>query len=232
MLDFDLHKLLLAASVWVAPILFAVTLHEAAHGWVASKLGDNTAKMMGRVTFNPLKHIDPIGTILLPAALLIMSGGKYMFGFAKPVPVNFHNLRRPRRDMILVAAAGPAANIAIAITAALLLHVGAYAPPEYQGWISANLINALWINVVFAVFNLMPLPPLDGGRIAVGLLPRPLSTWLAGVERFGFLVLIAILFILPWIGDTIGVNLNVLWWLVGVPAEFVTDVIATITGLK
>lgn len=231
-MDFDLYKLLHAASIWVVPILLAVTLHEAAHGWVASKLGDNTAKLMGRVTFNPLKHIDPIGTILLPAALLIMSGGKYMFGFAKPVPVNFHNLRHPRRDMILVAAAGPGANILIAIAAALLLHVGAFAPREYQGWISANLVNALWINVVFAVFNLMPLPPLDGGRIAVGLLPRPFSDWLAGVERFGFLVLIFILFILPWIGDMVGMDLNVLWWLVGVPAEFVTDVIASITGLK
>lgn len=232
MMDIDLHQLLVAASVWVVPILLAVTLHEAAHGWVAFKLGDDTAKRMGRVTFNPFKHIDLFGTIILPAALLFMSGGKYMFGFAKPVPVNFHNLRHPRRDMILVAAAGPGANLAIATVSALLLNFGAYAPDQYQAWVSMNLFNSLWINVVLAVFNLMPLPPLDGGRIAVGLLPQPFSRWLAGVERYGFLVLIFILFILPWIGGKVGMDLNVLWWLVGVPAQFLTDVIATVTGLK
>ncbi len=232
MMDIDFHQLLVAASVWVVPILLAVTLHEAAHGWVAFKLGDNTAKMMGRVTFNPFKHIDLFGTILLPAALLLMSGGKYMFGFAKPVPVNFHNLGHPRRDMILVAAAGPVTNILIATTAALLLHLGKYAPGPYQAWVTMNLFNALWINVVFAVFNLIPLPPLDGGRIAVGLLPQPFSSWLAGVERVGFLVLIFVLFALPWIGGKLGMDLNVLWWLVGIPAQYLTDVIATVVGLK
>lgn len=232
MFDFDLYQLLVAASVWVVPILLAVTLHEAAHGWVASKLGDNTAKLQGRVTFNPFKHIDLFGTILLPAAMLLMSGGQYMFGFAKPVPVNFNNLRRPRRDMILVAAAGPATNILIAVAAALLLNFGTSVPEPYQAWVMMNLFNALWINVVFAVFNLMPLPPLDGGRIAVGLLPAPFSYWLARVERFGFMVLIFVLFVLPWIGGKIGVNLNMLWWLVGVPAQFLTDIIATVTGLK
>lgn len=232
MFNFDLYQLLVAASVWVLPILLAVTLHEAAHGWVASKLGDNTAKLQGRVTFNPFKHIDLFGTVLLPAAMLLMSGGQYMFGFAKPVPVNFNNLRRPRRDMILVAAAGPATNILIAVAAALLLHLGDSVPAPYQSWVTMNLFNALWINVVFAVFNLMPLPPLDGGRIAVGLLPAPFSYWLARVERFGFMVLIFVLFALPWIGGKIGVDLNVLWWLVGVPAQFLTDIIATVTGLK
>lgn len=232
MFDFDLYQLLVAASVWVMPILLAVTLHEAAHGWVASKLGDNTAKLQGRVTFNPFKHIDLFGTILLPAAMLLMSGGQYMFGFAKPVPVNFNNLRRPRRDMILVAAAGPVTNILIALAAGLLLHLGPSVPDQYQAWFTMNLFNALWINVVFAVFNLMPLPPLDGGRIAVGLLPAPFSYWLARVERFGFMVLIFVLFVLPWIGGKIGVDLNVLWWLVGVPAQFLTDIIATVTGLK
>ena len=149
MFDFDLYQLLVAASVWVVPILLAVTLHEAAHGWVASKLGDNTAKMLGRVTFNPFKHIDLFGTVLLPAAMLLMSGGQYMFGFAKPVPVNFNNLRRPRRDMILVAAAGPATNILIAVAAALLLNFGTSVPEPYRAWVTMNLLNALWINVVF-----------------------------------------------------------------------------------
>ena len=232
MMDIDLHALLIAASVWVVPILLAVTLHEAAHGWVAYKLGDDTAKRMGRVTFNPFKHIDLFGTILLPAALLLMSGGKYMFGFAKPVPVNFDSLRRPRRDMILVAAAGPATNLMIAVIAAFLLNLGTYVPEPYQAWVAMNLFNALWINVVFAVFNLIPLPPLDGGRIAVGLLPQPFSGWLAGLERVGFLVLIFVLFVLPWIGGTVGLDVNVLWWLVGIPAQFVTDLIATLAGLK
>lgn len=232
MLDFDLHKFLVAASVWAIPILLAITMHEAAHGWVASKLGDNTAKAMGRVTFNPFKHIDLFGTILLPVALLIMSGGQYMFGFAKPVPVNFHNLRSPRRDMILVAAAGPGANILIATASALLLHVARFVPDPYVAFVASNLANLLMINVILAVFNLIPIPPLDGGRIAVGLLPRPFSLWLAKLERFGFLIIIFALFILPWIGDKINVNLNVVWWAVLVPSQFVIDVIVTITGVK
>ena len=232
MLDFDFQKFLFAASVWVIPILLAITMHEAAHGWMASKLGDDTAKNMGRVTFNPFKHIDLFGTILLPAALLLMSGGQYMFGFAKPVPVNFHNLRRPRRDMILVAAAGPGANILIAILSALLLHVAFKLPEAYVAFAGANLANLLMINVILAVFNLFPIPPLDGGRIAVGLLPQPLSGWLARLERFGFLIILFALFILPWIGDKINVNLNVVWWAVLVPSQFVIDVIVTITGVK
>lgn len=232
MLDFDFHKFLLTASVWVLPILLAITMHEAAHGWVASKLGDNTAKSLGRVTFNPFKHIDLFGTILLPAALLVMSGGQYMFGFAKPVPVNFHNLRSPRRDMILVAAAGPGANILIAVVSALLLHVAFRLPDPYAAFAGANLANMLMINIILAVFNLFPIPPLDGGRIAVGLLPRPFSLWLAKLERFGFLIIIFALFILPWIGDKINVNLNVVWWAVLVPSQFLIDVIVTITGVK
>jgi len=232
MMDFDPYQFLLIASVWVIPVILAVTLHEAAHGWVASKLGDDTALRMGRVTFNPIKHIDLFGTILMPAGLLLLSGGQFMFGFAKPVPVNFMRLRHPRRDMILVAAAGPGANLLIATTAALLLHVAHFAPESMIAWTAQNLINALQVNIILAVFNLLPLPPLDGGRIAVGLLPQPFSGMLARLERAGFGVLIFLLFILPWIGDKIGLDLNVLRILVLVPAQAVMDIIVTITGIK
>jgi len=232
MMDFDLYRFLFVASVWVIPIILAVTLHEAAHGWVASKLGDDTALRMGRVTFNPIKHIDMFGTILMPAGLLLLSGGQFMFGFAKPVPVNFMRLRSPRRDMILVAAAGPGANLLIATIAALLLHVAHFVPDSMISWTAQNLINALQVNIILAVFNLLPLPPLDGGRIAVGLLPQPFSGMLAKLERAGFGVLIFLLFILPWIGDKIGVDLNVLHVLVLIPAQAVMDIIITVTGIK
>ena len=231
-MGFDLQSLLAGIMVWAMPILLAITLHEAAHGWVASKLGDDTAKNMGRVTFNPFKHIDKFGTIILPAGLLLLSGGQYMFGFAKPVPVNFNNLRNPRRDMILVAGAGPATNFLLAIAAGVLLHMAPYLPDSYIPLVAENLRNLLFANVIFGVFNLIPLPPLDGGRIAVGLLPRPFSYWLARVERFGFLIIIFVFFALPWIGQKLNLDLNVLWWLVWVPTMFVVDIIATITGLN
>lgn len=232
MMDFDPYEVMLIASVWVVPIVLAVTLHEAAHGWVASKLGDDTARRMGRVTFNPLKHIDLFGTILMPAGLLLLSGGQFMFGFAKPVPVNFFRLFNPRRDMILVAAAGPGANILIAIVSAALLHLAHFLPDSTVPWVAQNLVNSLQVNVILAMFNLMPLPPLDGGRIAVGLLPQPFSGMLARLERAGFAILIFLLFVLPWIGGKIGVNLNVLHALVLVPSQFVLDIIVTITGIK
>lgn len=232
MMDFDLYYFLFVASVWVVPVLLAVTLHEAAHGWVASKLGDDTALRMGRVTFNPLKHIDLFGTLLLPAMLLILSGGQFMFGFAKPVPVNFFRLNHPRRDMILVAAAGPGVNILIATVSALLLHVAHLAPDMMAPWVAENLFNSLQINVILAMFNLLPLPPLDGGRIAVGLLPQPFSGMLARLERMGFAILMFGLFILPWIGGNIGVDLNVFRTLVLVPAQALMNLIVTLTGIK
>ena len=159
------------ATTWIIPVLVAITFHEAAHGFAAHLLGDDTAWRLGRVSFNPLKHIDPVGTILLPGILLLVHS-PFLFGYAKPVPVNFRALRNPRRDMVLVAAAGPAMNIALAVVAALLFHLVGYLPPTLTPWVTENLKNGLIINVVLAVFNLFPIPPLDGGRILVGFFQR------------------------------------------------------------
>jgi len=217
-------------TTWILPALVAITLHEAAHGWMASRLGDDTALRLGRVTFNPLKHVDPFGTVILPAMLLLVSGGRMMFGFAKPVPVNFGRLRHPRRDMVLVAAAGPGINIAMAVVAAaLVVHLPAD-PSELLEWIGYNLFNAMWINVLLAVFNMLPLPPLDGGRVAVGLLPNALARPLASLEPYGFFIILGLVFILPMLGRQIGVELSVMDWLVIRPAEWISRLIFGLVG--
>jgi Zn-dependent protease len=218
-------------SVWAIPAIIAITFHEAAHGFVAWRLGDDTAYRMGRVTFNPFRHIDPFGTILLPA-LLLLSGTRFLFGWAKPVPVNFGRLNRPRRDMILVAAAGPVTNLLLAIASGFLIHVAELFPVMIAGWAIVNLQNSIIINTVLAVFNMLPLPPLDGGRVAVGLLPRPLARPLARLERYGMLLIIAFVFILPLLGREIGVNLNIFSWLVGAPVRYLIDSIAMLTGIQ
>src|SRR4026209_1905164 len=187
---------LYVASTWVIPLVIAITFHEASHGYVARLCGDDTAWRLGRVTFNPLKHIDPFGTILLPALLLLIRS-PVLFGYAKPVPVNFRALRNPRRDSIWVAAAGPVMNLALATLAALALHLLIFLPDAVRPWIAENLKNALIINVLLAIFNLLPLPPLDGGRIAVGVLPDALASPLARLEPYGLIILIGMLFILP-----------------------------------
>ena len=216
------------ASTWIAPVLIAITLHEAAHGYVAWRLGDDTAKRLGRVTFNPLRHVDPYGTIVIPALLLSFSN--FVFGWAKPVPVDFSRLERPRRDMVWVAAAGPAVNIALATASAVLMHLVPLLPTAVERWTFENLQNSIVINLVLAVFNLLPLPPLDGGRIAVGLLPLPLARPLARMERFGLFVIIGVLFILPYAGQEFGVDLNVFPWLIGEPVRFLMGVIAGLAG--
>lgn len=219
-------------SVWALPVLFAVTLHEAAHGWMAWRLGDDTAKRLGRVTFNPLRHIDPLGTVVLPVMLLLASGGRMMFGFAKPVPVNFRGLRRPRRDMVLVAIAGPATNLILAIVAAALLHTLGLFNGTLRDWVSMNLQAAVWINLLLAVFNMIPIPPLDGGRVAVGLLPWRLSIRLARLERAGIPIILGAVFILPWIGDKMGLDLNIFWWLVGIPTSVLESVLYRLVGIQ
>ncbi len=227
----DTSSIIFTVSIWTLPILLAVTMHEAAHGWAAWKLGDDTAKRMGRVTFNPLRHIDLFGTVLLPALLLFASGGRMMFGFAKPVPVDFSRLKRPRRDMILVALAGPATNLLIAFAAAGLFHGLTFFAGDLQRWLGYNLANTVWINVLLFVFNMLPLPPLDGGRVAVGLLPPSLGYRLARLERAGIMIILIALFVLPWIGGKLGVDLNVFWWLVGGPAEYLSSVVYAVTGV-
>jgi Zn-dependent protease len=217
------------ATIWVIPLIIAITFHEAAHGVVAYMLGDQTAWRLGRVSFNPLTHIDPVGTIFLPAFLLL-ARSPFLFGYAKPVPVNFRALHHPRRDMVLVAAAGPATNIALAIVAALGFHIVRYLPASAAQWVAANLKNALIINVVLAIFNMFPLPPLDGGRIAVGVLPPSLAGAIARLEPYGMLILIGLLIVLPMLGTQLGLDLSVVSRFIAISSRAIIDAILRVTG--
>jgi Zn-dependent protease len=218
-----------SVSVWVLPVVIAITFHEAAHGFVAHRLGDNTAWQLGRVSFNPLKHIDPFGTLLLPA-ILLLSNSPFLFGYAKPVPVNFRALRHPRLDMVWVALAGPATNIALALGAAAALHLLGLVPENAAQWIFDNLKNALVINVVLAVFNMLPLPPLDGGRVAVGLLPNVLAVPLSRLEPYGMLILIGLLILLPILGAQLGLNLDVISSILRTVTGYVIRLLLVVTG--
>jgi Zn-dependent protease len=179
-------------AVYALPVLFAITVHEAAHGYVAKHFGDLTAEKQGRITLNPLKHIDPIGTILLP--ILTMMLGGILFGWAKPVPVNFANLRNPKKDMLWVAAAGPISNFCMAIFWAMMFSLSNYMPNAAVNFLAIMSMAGISINIVLMVLNLLPMPPLDGGRIAVSLLPMPWAIKLARLERYGFPILIVLMF--------------------------------------
>ncbi|HKJ82865.1 MAG TPA: site-2 protease family protein [Mariprofundaceae bacterium] len=191
----DINSIIHSISIWALPVIFAVVFHEVAHGWVADRLGDDTARWMGRLTLNPIKHIDPVGTILIPI-LLVVVGSHFLFGYAKPVPIDFRKLRDPKRDMVWVAAAGPVTNLILACVSAVILSL-ATTLPMGMAWLAQPVAlmaqASILINMVLCVFNLLPLPPLDGGRVAVGLLPGPMGYQLSRLEPFGFMIIVVLL---------------------------------------
>ena len=189
----EIGNIIQKIAVYLLPMLFAITVHEAAHGYAAKYFGDSTAEKLGRITLNPLKHIDPFGTVILPLLLFFSSAGAFSFGWAKPVPVNFNNLRNPKKDMLWVAAAGPATNFIMAIFWAMTASMLNFFPKSAAVFISEMCYAGIGINLALMILNLIPMPPLDGGRIAVSLLPNHLAIKLAQVEKYGFLILIALM---------------------------------------
>ncbi|MCX7184752.1 MAG: site-2 protease family protein [Nitrosospira sp.] len=212
-------------AIWALPVILAITLHEAAHGYVARYFGDLTAHAQGRISLNPMRHIDPMGTILVPLVLFTLSkltvGTGFLFGWAKPVPVNFGNLRRPKYDMLWVAAAGPGANLFMAFLWALVMKLGLSMPDSELSKPMLLMGEAgIEINVILMVLNLLPLPPLDGGRMAVSLLPHRLAYHFARIEPYGFMILLLLLFT------------GMLGTIIGPLIMFTVQMVAMLTGLK
>ena len=203
------------------PIILAIVLHELAHGYAAYRLGDNTAKIYGRLTLNPLKHIDPFGSLLLPA-LLYFSHAGFMFGWAKPVPVNFNNLKNSKRDLIIVSAAGIVINLVLAIISALLLKAISFLPQSTaQGILGLFFLNMVVFNVVLAIFNALPIPPLDGSKILFGWVNKPWAQRYVNSERAGLIAIVLLAFILPAIGQSLGFNLNIFGIILLKSAKFI-----------
>ena len=228
----DEQSLVFRVSAWLIPVILAITLHEASHGFVALRFGDDTALRAGRVTFNPFRHIDPFGTVILPIMLLLASNGTMTFGTAKPVPVNFGRLRPLRPGIVAVAFAGPGSNLVLAVASAALFHLVPFLPGGIIPWVVEVLKSSLSINLILFFFNLIPIPPLDGGRILVAVLPANLANRVARLERAGFIIILGALFVLPLLGEAIGVDLDVFHWIVGVPAYKTMTWIVDLVGLR
>lgn len=207
-------------AIFAVPVLIAITLHEAAHGFVALHYGDDTAKRAGRVTLNPIKHIDLFGTILLPLLLYITAG--FVFGYAKPVPVNFGRLRNAKTSMIWVAAAGPGMNVLIALASGLMIYGLAVAGVEAQ-WVGRLFLVSILMNFALAIFNMLPFPPLDGSKVLAGLLPDALAIPYLRLGRFGFIILIALIVLLPMIGRETGHTFDLFGTIVWQPAAYLTQ---------
>ena len=229
-MDVQIFEILANILIYGVPAILAITLHEAAHGYAALQKGDDTAKRAGRLSLNPLRHVDPFGTVILPA-VLIFTHAPFIFGYAKPVPVNFNALRRPRLDMVYVAIAGPATNILLAVISALLFYTVVYMPVPLAKLMVQMLAFSININVLLAVFNMLPIPPLDGGRVAVGFLPPAPARLLASLERWGFVIVIGSFMLLPFILSQAGVHFSLFDVLLRGPMTWTINLIASLTGI-
>ena len=218
-----MNEILYMISAAIIPVVLAITVHEVAHGYVARQHGDDTAARAGRLTLNPLKYVDPFGTVILPGILLLT--GLPPFGFAKPVPVNFMKLQNPKRDMVWVAAAGPAVNLFMAIGWAILSNLGAFMSGDIQIWFADMTQVGIAANVVLMVFNMIPLPPLDGGRVAVGLLPLSLARPLASVERYGLFIIFGLLLVPSLINEIFDTNFHPVWAIIQPVVKFLYSAI-------
>ncbi len=213
--------------LFAIPAIIAITFHEAAHGYTAFLFGDDTAKRAGRLTLNPIRHIDPFGTIILPALLAATTG--FIFGYAKPVPVNARQLGNPRRDMAIVAAAGPLTNIALAIVSAIAFFF-VLGPASENALLWNLFVMSIQLNFILAVLNLLPLPPLDGSKVLAAFLPNRLLRTYMRLEPFGFLILLVLIFLVPALTAQFGTRINILGWLVGDPAFYLTRLVMTLIG--